>query len=191
MLFLSAGAGEMILARNHRDLPVQPVSTVRLFHTADALYLAVDNPSGEGKTLTAGESWGPADAVEIAMRVSGQPGNSPIFLVRGYLGGRFGIADSVDGKVAGVGDVPREGLPEERLAAIRRCRFRHQQTAPDRWTAEFVIPWGAIHASGGQPVPLQFNLTTRKPAHNLWLMWHPTGRQSFGVGEEGKLLPAP
>lgn len=185
------GAGELILARDHRDLPAQPVSTVRLFHTADALYLAVDNPSGEGKTLTAGESWGPADAVEIAMRVSGQPENSPIFLVRGYLGGRFGIADSVDGKVAGVGDVPREGLSEERLAAIRRCRFRHQQTAPNHWVAEFVIPWGAIPASGGQPVPLQFNLTTRKPAHNLWLMWHPTGRQSFGVGEEGKLLPAP
>lgn len=185
------GAGEMLLAFDHRDIPAQPTSTARLFHTDEALFIAVDNPSGADKTLTPGENWGPADAIEIAMRVSGMPEDSPIFLVRGYLGGRFGIADSVGGRVSGVGNVPREGMSEERLAAIRECRFRHQQIAPNRWTAEFVIPWGAIPGTEGNPVPLQFNITTRKPAHNVWLMWHPTGRQSFGVGEEGTLIPVP
>lgn len=172
-------AQELALTRDHRDKPAKPVSTAWVGYTDQALYLAIDSPISEGKSLQIDGDWGKADALEIALRPAGSAADAPILILHGYLHGRLGGATS--GGMTG----------EEANQASRACQFKAQVQSPTRWTAEIAIPWSAIPGTQGRATPLQFNVTCRKVADNLWLMWRPTGRHSYGVGEEGKLLPQP
>ena len=163
-------AQELTLARDHRDRSATPASTAWAGYTDEFLYLAVDSPISQGKALQIDGDWGKADALEIALRPAGLATDAPILILHGYLHGRLGAATS--------GGMTAEAAKQ----ASDACQFKAQVQGPTRWTAEIAIPWSAIPGSKGQPTPLQFNVTCRKVADNLWLMWHPTGRHSYGVG---------
>jgi hypothetical protein len=172
-------AGTMVLARDHRDRAAKPHSTARVTYDSKALYIALDNPISQGKTLDAGDVWGKADAVEVALRADAPETDAPILILHGYLNGRIGAATSGGMSAEDVG------------TANQALSFAAKKLSDTRWSAEVAIPWAVVPGAKGKPVPLQFNLTCRKVADNLWLMWRPTGRRSYGVGREGKLIPAP
>lgn len=172
-------AQELTLTRDHRDRAATPTSTAWVGYTDEFLYLAIDSPISQGKALQIDGDWGKADALEIALRPAGSAPDVPILILHGYLHGRLGAATQ--------GGMTAEAAKQ----ASDGCQFKAQVLSPTRWTAEIAIPWSAIPGSQGRVVPLQFNVTCRKVADNLWLMWKPTGRHSYGVGEEGKLLPQP
>ncbi|MBT7304322.1 MAG: hypothetical protein HN849_32610 [Victivallales bacterium] len=172
------GAGTLLLARDHRDRAAKPQSTARVYCDAKALYLALDNPISVGKALHREDTWGKGDAMEVALRPADLPEGAPILILHGYLNGRIGAAKS-------------GGMSAEQVVqANQACLYGVKTISPTRWTAEITVPWAIVPGAKGSPLPLQFNVTCRKVADDLWLMWRPTGRRSYGVGEEGKLVPA-
>ena len=171
-------AGSLRLARDHGDRPATPPSLARVWYDARALYVAMDNPISAGKALRPSGDWGKVDALELALRPAGLPETAPILVLRGFPDGQF-AADTAGGMAA-----------DAASRAGGTCAYGARIEGASRWTAEIAIPWAAIPGANGAPVPLQFNATCRKAADRLWIMWRPTGRHSYGVGEEGKLLPA-
>jgi hypothetical protein len=173
------GSGSVPMVRDHRDRLAKPGSTAHVFYDDKALYIAFDNPISQGKALSDANEWGKADAVEVALRASAPKTEEPVLILHAYLNGRVGAASS-----GGMS-------PEDVATANKLCQFGAKKVAETRWTAEVAIPWSVVPGANGKPAPLQFNLTCRKVADSLWIMWKPTGRRSYGVGEEGKLIPAP
>jgi hypothetical protein len=148
-------------------------------YDSKALYIALDNPISKGKALNDGDEWGKSDALEVALRADSPETDAPILILHGYLNGRIGAATS--------GGMSPESVAKANKAVV----FAARRLAADHWSAEVVIPWSIVPGAEGKPAPLQFNLTCRKVADELWLMWHPTGRRSYGVGREGTLVPTP
>ncbi len=170
-------AAALILERNHRDEPAQPRSLAYVGFTRDALYIAMDNVVNPGKALATGSAWGKNDAIEVALRTRTSDTDAPIVVLRG----------STDGSLSGSSDGGMQASAAS--AAADACSYAAAIVSPLHWTTEVRIPWGVIPGSAGKPCELQFNLTCRKTADNLFLCWKPTGRHSYGVGEEGVLSP--
>jgi hypothetical protein len=170
-------ATPLVLERNHRDEPAQPRSLGFAFYDAQGLYVGIDNVVDPNEPLQTGNAWGKDDAVEIAVRPQDTP-DAPILVLRGFVNGI--LSGAADG-----------GMSEGAAADVaERCRYAAAVVSPLRWTAEIFIPWNAISADAPKPTALQFNLTCRKTAGNLFICWKPTGRHSYGVGNEGVLVPA-
>jgi len=147
-----------------------PVSRAWVAWTAQGLYVAIDNTIA-AQTRLDGDRWGKDDAVEIALRPSR---TGPIFVFRGYGNGtgRFGATRTP-------AEEPKPRTAEGLLYAARR-------PASDRWTAEAYIPFRLVGLTTANQLPrTAFNLTVRKAADDLWLMWEGTGAHSYDVSRAG------
>jgi len=103
--------------------------------------------------------------------------DGPILILHGYIDNTI--------RAATTGGMSAEEARRARDATAYAAHVHN----PLRWTAEIQVPWDQIPgvAAGALPAELQFNVTCRRPTENLWIMWRPTGRKSYGVGPEGVL----
>jgi len=167
-------AAAISLSRDHRDRLAKPQAKARLQCDDHALCVAVEMPLAEGKSLREGTEWGKNDAVEVAVRA--RP-DGPILILHGYTDGTI--------RAATTGGMSAEDVRQAREATTYAAHVHN----PAHWSVEIRIPWERIPGvlPGVLPTELQFNVTCRRPAENLWIMWQPTGRKSYGVGPEGVL----
>jgi len=156
-----------------------PPSTATLTLDGANLRVAIDNAVDPKKPLRPGSTWGQDDAVEVAIRNPAAGKAAPIFVLRGFPNGHFESSTEA-------------GAPE---AAAKKAgeavKFAAKVLGPDRWTAEYLIPFAALGIDPAKHKKLEFNLTVRKTAGNQWLMWRGTGGDSWEVAKAGFIEPAP
>ena len=80
------------------------------------------------------------------------------------------------------------GAAEPRMAPTApTCLYATTRPRPDLWEAEIAIPLATLGIDPARDRRLAFNLTVRKGDDNLWLMWVPTGGNSYNVALAGIL----
>lgn len=154
-------------------------SRVWVAQDAEALYVAFSNLVNGASPIALGPSWGKNDAVEIAVRKRGGK-NEPILVLRGFAGGAHESSAEA-------------GAPAE---VVRRANegvtYAAKAVGPALWTCEWRIPFASLGIDPGKDRTLDFNLTVRKVADNLWVMWAGTGGNSWLLDHAGRLeLAAP
>jgi len=102
--------------------------------------------------------WGSSDAVEIALRNPGAGAKAPTFVLRGYPGGVFQSSTEAG------------ATTDAAKRAAAGVRFTAGQRAPGTWQAEWMIPYASLGIDPKQQ-RLEFNVTVRKSAQPLWVMW--------------------
>ena len=143
------------------------------------LLVTFDNQVDAAKPLKAGQTWGQDDAVEIAVRNPAAGKKAPILVLRGFTNGHFESSDEA-------------GAPAKAVAmAARGVAYSAKVIDKSRWTAEWRIPLASLGIDPKKPARLQVNLTVRKTARDLWLMWCGTGGYSWEVAMAGMLKIAP
>jgi len=139
-----------------------------------------DNPVDAKDGVKGGHAWGQSDAVEVALSVV--EGNEPgaILIWRGYTDGHVETSDEA-------------GAPKAKVeAALKDVRYACKLVAPDRWTAEFAIPFAAIGIEPQKVNPrLLFSLAVRKVNGDLWVTWKKTPGGSWDVRHGGVLWLEP
>ncbi len=154
---------------------VTPPSRAWLAHDGTALLLAFENPIAEGQELKTQPHWGSNDAVEIAIRHPASGDKASILVLRGY----------VDGSFESSGEAGASQAASERAAA--GVSYAARVAGPALWTAEWRIPFASLGIDGTKPASLPFNLSVRKPAGDLWLMWQSTNGSTWLVENAGLL----
>jgi hypothetical protein len=124
-----------------------------------ALWIAVDNQVDAATPLTKEPAWGNGDAVELAIRNPATGAKAPILVLRGYPGGVF-QSSTESGVSADLAKRAAEGVSFK--AAVR---------APGTWQAEWRLPFASLGIDPKQHRRLEFNLTVRKSAQPLWVLW--------------------
>ncbi len=156
-----------------------PPSTALLTWDDTVLRVSIDNAVDAKKPLRPGPTWGQDDAVEVAIRNPAAGKAAPIFVLRGFPNGHFESSTEA-------------GAPE---AAAKKAgdavKFAARVIGPDRWTAEYLIPFAALGIDPAKHTRLEFNLTVRKTAADLWLEWRGTGGYSWEVAKAGFIELAP
>jgi len=165
-------AGVMTLARHLSGAPAKPVSHAWLMAGEAGLFVAVENQVSTSKPLQTGNVWGTCDAVEIALAAP-VLGKDAIVVFRGFTTGHWECSDEA-------------GAPDQAVeSAARGVTYAAKVVSAAKWTAEWSIPWQALglKASSGRKLP--FNLTVRKTADELWLMWQGSRGYSWQVENTG------
>jgi hypothetical protein len=122
----------------------------------DALWIAVDSPVSTSAPITREARWA-LDAVEVAIRNPAD--KQPIIVLRGYPAGTFESSTEAGASAA------------QAKKAVNGVSFAATIPAKDRWRCEWRIPFASL---GLEPRPgnrIPFNLTVRKNASKLWVMW--------------------
>lgn len=165
-------AQAMALAQDPNGNKAARESRAWLAYDQDALCIAVDNTVAPDTKLD-GNEWGANDAVEVSLQIVRKGKATPIAVVRGYGNGflQFGATPNGDEK-------PKTMDP----GAIA---FKAQRPAPDRWTAEFRIPFRMVDLDPAATDRIAFNLTVRKTRDDLWLMWEGTRGHSYDATQAG------
>jgi hypothetical protein len=145
------------------------------------LYVAFINDIDPTKGVSGGHTWGEDDAVEIALAPVRSQKVGGTVVLRGFADGHF-----VSSREAGVGETVA-------TRALHGTQYACRVLGANRWTAEWKIPFAAI---GVEPRKLNqrilFNLSVRKPADDLWVMWMKgTSTTTWEVREGGVLLLPP
>jgi len=161
------------LRQDVRGDRAKPISYAWLTWDDAALYVAFRNYVDPAKPLKTEAVWNPNDAVEVALRVRSKGQGAPIFVLRGYPKGQHESSTEA-------------GAPAQQADALgQTVQFGAAIVGKGEWTAEWRIPFAAIGAKPANGLSLDLNLTVRKPATNLWLMWRGTRASSWKVGEAG------
>ncbi|MDX9981910.1 MAG: hypothetical protein RBU25_17955, partial [Lentisphaeria bacterium] len=145
----------------------------------EAMYVAFATPVAQGKSLVLGNTWGQCDAVEVALAFR----DRPVAVLRGFANGEWTSSPEASGDP----DAARRAGEGVAYAAT---------VAPDRWIAEWRIPWAAL---GGRPRTGQtchFNLSLRQTAGETWTLLRATGGSTWKASEAallrmGRPLPPP
>ncbi|MCK5802905.1 MAG: hypothetical protein KAI66_08735, partial [Lentisphaeria bacterium] len=167
---------KMAIKEDVHGKPAKPHSEAWLVHDGTYLYLAVRNEVNPAKPLISDARWGTNDAVEIAVQNPAKGKLAPIFVVRGYPDGKFECSTEA-------------GAPEPEASALQVVvEYRAKVVDPAHWSAEFRIPWSALGVEPGKHARLPFNLTVRKMASSLWLMWVGPEAHSWQVDQAGVIL---
>jgi len=168
-------AKTMVLEQGFQGEKVSPPSLAWLAWDDQALYVAVDNAVNPKFPIRPGNQWGQDDAVELALRNPAAGKDAPVLVLRGFPSGHFASSDEA-------------GAPE---AAVKRAaegvQYRALLVDAKRWTAEWRVPFGALGVDAAKPVRLQFNLSVRKTADDLWVEWQSTGGCTWEVEKAGVL----
>lgn len=167
-------AGSMLIAQDIGGGPAKPVSRAWLMASNTGLLVAVENEIETGKTLVVGDTWGSCDAVEIALRMPGSPDDKTL-IYRGFTTGLWQCSDEAGMSAA------------DRKRAAEGVQYAVEVAADGKWTTEWVLPWNALGLSDHKGKQLLFNITVRKPATGLWLMWQGTGGYSYRVENAGRI----
>jgi hypothetical protein len=137
------------------------------------LYVNFDNQVDAKKPLKTGQLWGVNDAVEVAIRNPAAGKKAPILVLRGYTNGHFESSTEAGAS------------PRQAKKAAEGVKYAAKIVANDRWTAEWQIPFASLGIDPRKHRRLQLNLTVRKTAAPLWLMWCGTGGYSWLVANAG------
>ncbi|NOZ23904.1 MAG: hypothetical protein GXP25_22735 [Planctomycetes bacterium] len=167
-------ANAMILAQDANGNKAARWSRAWLAYDRDGLYIAVDNTI-HPETKLKGNKWGLDDAVEVSLRVVRKGKAPPITVVRGYGNGFLQFGETPNG------DEAAKTMDPGGVA------FKARRPTPDRWTAEFYIPFRMFGFDPAADARLAFNLTVRKTDDNLWVMWEGTRGHSYDVAQAGFL----
>jgi len=152
-----------------------PPSAATLRCDDASLHVAFDNQVDPTKPLRIGQTWGQDDAVEIALRDLAAGKSAPILVLRGFPNGHFESS-------------PEAGAPPKAIAkAAEGVKYAAKVIGKDRWTADWQIPLASLGIDPKKPAKLQLNLTVRKTAADLWLMWSGTGGYSWDVQSAGTI----
>jgi len=165
-------ARAMVIEQGIQGETIPLRSLAWLAYDEKALRVAIDNAVDPWTPLRPGNRWGSDDAVEIALR-NPAAADAPILVLRGFPSGHFESSDEA-------------GAPE---AAVRRAaegvEYRAKVRDSGRWSAEWRIPWASLGLDPSQVRKLAFNLSVRKSAAPLWLMWQGTGGYTWQVDKAG------
>lgn len=171
--WLGAEPGKaIVLAQDYRGAAAKPLSHAWVLWDDQALWVAVDNQVAAG-TLRPGTAWGASDAVELAVKPFGAK-DAPTVVLRGYPGGQFTVAATT----------ATGALAARETAGVA---YHAQAAGPDHWTVEWRIPWAVLGLDPARQSKLAFNVTCRKVAADLWLMWRGTGGNSYLADRAGVL----
>jgi len=66
-------------------------------------------------------------------------------------------------------------------------QYAAKSVGPALWTCEWHIPFASLGIEPRKADAPAFNLTVRKVADNLWVMWVGTGGNSWLVDHAGRL----
>lgn len=182
-----------LIAQGVQGEPAAPTSLAWLRHDGTSLYVAIENRVDPAKPLGLGNDWGSNDAVELALRApagrargaraSGRSSQdqgdrdatSPILVLRGFASGHFESSEEAGAPAAAV------------ARAAQGVRYRAKVVGPDRWVCEWRIPFASLGVNPNRQSRLAFNLSVRKTANDLWLMWQGTGSYTWEVAHAGFL----
>jgi hypothetical protein len=154
-----AEPGMVVLNQTLERTPAGCPSTAWICYDDAALYVAVDSQVDPATPLSSQPEWGSSDAIEIAIRNPAAGEKAPILVLRGYPGGVFQSSTEA-GAPAEVAKRAGEGVAYK--AAVRQ---------PGTWQAEWRIPFAGLGVDPKQQRRLEFNLTVRKSAQSLWVLW--------------------
>jgi len=154
-----AGQGPMTLNHTLERTPAGCPSTAWLTYDDEALYVAVDSQVNPGVPLTRDPQWGGNDAVEIAIRNPAGGDQAPTLVLRGYPGGAFQSSDEAGAPAAAV------------ARAGQGVRFAAAARGAGNWQAEWRVPFASLGVDLTRQRRLEFNLTVRKSAQPLWVLW--------------------
>jgi hypothetical protein len=144
------------------------------------LYVAFVNGVDPAQGVSGGQVWGKDDAVEIAIAPLVDKKLGDILVWRGYPNGYFTTSNE-----------PGTPAPLVRRA-LQGVSYGCKVLGPGQWTAEWKIPFAALGIDPKQRNPrLLFNLSVRKPAGDLWVMWKQGGGFTWEVHNGGVLWLEP
>jgi hypothetical protein len=81
------------------------------------------------------------------------------------------------------------GAGQQALARLKQGVQYAARVSDSAWSAEWSIPLAGLGVAPGDR--LRFNLTVRRTAGDLWVMWRPTKGNSFLVERVGTIELAP
>ncbi len=172
-------ARTLVLEEGFQGEKVSPASQAWLAWDDEALYVGVDNAVNPKFPLRPGNRWGQDDAVEVALRNPAAGKEAPVLVLRGYPSGHFESSDEA-------------GAP---AAAVQRAgqgtAYKAQVVDAKRWTAEWRIPFAALGIDPARHIRLQFNLSVRKTADDLWVEWQSTRGCTWEVERAGVIELTP
>jgi len=158
--------------------PVTPESQAWLATDGTNLRVALVNGVNTSQPIKMTNIWGQDDAVEIAI----QPGsklNDPILILRGYPNGHWESSDE-------------SGAPAAMVKqAAQGVQYGAKIISNDRWSAEFSIPWKSLGIDPSKASQYWFNLSVRKPAGDLWVLWQGTAGHTWDVLRAGQVAVGP
>lgn len=144
------------------------------------LYVAFVNDVDPAQGVSGGQQWGKDDAVEIAIAPLVDKRLGEIMVWRGYTNGHFTTSDEPGTKTATV------------KRALQGVSYACQVIGKNQWTAEWKIPFTSLGIEPQKRNPqLLFNLSVRKPAGDLWVMWKKGGGFTWDVKNGGVLWLEP
>jgi hypothetical protein len=170
-----AGLGDdtaMLLTADYTGALVGPPARGWLAHDGKALRVAMRTPLAEKRDL--GTGWGRSEAVEVAFRAEGP--DAETLVLRGYAKGTWETC--ADG-----------GAGQQALARLKQGVQYGAEVGENAWSAEWSIPLAGLGVVPGDR--LRFNLTVRRTAGDLWIMWRPTKGNSYLVERVGTIELAP
>jgi hypothetical protein len=167
--------GAVVLKQDVRGGKAKPISRAWIGRDDQALYVAIENQVSETPALKRGSTWGTNDAVEIALQNPAAGKKAPVLVLRGYTSGEFESSDEAGAPAAAV------------KRAARGVQYAAKVASPTRWTCEWRVPFASLGVDPEKHKKLRFNLTVRKTAQNLWLMWEGTRGYSWQVDRAGIL----
>ena len=150
-----------------------PRSQAWLSHDGQNLYIAIVNDVDPSKPIRMGATWGQDDAVEVALMNPAAGKKAPIFVLRGYPNGEFESSDEA-------------GAPADVVKkAGGAVKFAAKVMDKGHWSAEYCIPLTALGIDPAKHRKLAFNISIKKTAKPLWLMWQGTGAQTWRADNAG------
>ncbi|NOZ23903.1 MAG: hypothetical protein GXP25_22730 [Planctomycetes bacterium] len=163
----------MIIEQGIWGEKIGPTSKAWLSHDGKNLYIAIVNDVDPSKPIHMGATWGQDDAVEVAVMNPAAGKNAPIFVLRGYPNGQFESSDEA-------------GAPADAVKkAGDAVKFAAKVIDKGHWSAEYCIPFAALDIDPAKHGKLAFNISIRKTAKPLWLMWQGTGAQTWRADNAG------
>ncbi len=164
----------LVLEQGFGGEKITPRSLVWVTWDDEALYVAFDNAVNPKFPIRPGNRWGQDDAVEVALRVDGDPA-APILVWRGFPSGQW-----VSSEEAGAS-------PEAARRAAAGVQYAAKIVDGKRWTCEFRLPWASAGIAPARQRKLQANFSVRKTADDQWVEWYSTLGCTWEVEKAGRM----
>jgi parallel beta-helix repeat protein len=146
-----------------KDAVAQRISRAELTVDDQWLNLTVVNAIDPHKKPVAGQAWGKADGMELALAIARGPGSQEAakpFVLRGYASGPF---ESVTDGGATAADAAR---------LAQAVRYTAKTDSPSAWSAQWRIPLAALGLSPKEPLlPLLAQMTVFRSSDRSLTRW--------------------